>query len=69
MASLAVLWHVLVSNSFAFIAMFRLSGNNLNTPNKSLAWLQSFCSVGCEQIGERRRGSAGLGERISSQMG
>ena len=68
MASFAILWQVLVSNSFAFIAMFRLSGNNLNTPNKSLAWLQSFCSVGWEQIGERR-GSGGLGERISSQMG
>ena len=50
MAQLSHLWHVLVSNSFAFIAMFRLSGNNLNTPDKSLAGLQSFCCVGVSRL-------------------
>ena len=63
-AQFSHLWHVLVSNSFAFIAMFRLSGNNRNTPDKSLAGLQSFCCVGVSRLASEP-GSAG----ISSQMG
>ena len=60
-----VFWHVLVSNSFTFITMARLSANNRDTP--SLAGLQSFC------VSVRRLPSSGPGSRpdagISSLMG